>query len=214
MFNYRLPRPIREISTDWNFQILILNAHEGAGVVALQLANILRPARDLWITAQCPLDVTDGTELCRTNGARETIRRDVYSTLFALPESSFDAVIDTKGGSRIYDASRRVIRQDGIFVTMIGDELAVPTPKAMWKNNMRFLGRALFSANDSKAIAYWCSAYYDQREDVRDALERLCGLVESSELRPMVKRVWSLQEGGEAFVADGEEGFVVRVVGT
>jgi NADPH:quinone reductase-like Zn-dependent oxidoreductase len=136
-------------------KILVLNAHVGVGALAMQLAGCLRRQRDLWITAQVPITVSDGDALCRGYGASETLRDDPIPVLHALHESSYDAILDTVGGRRVYDAARRVLHHEGIFVTVVGDELAPPTAKAQWKAGFRSLRRA-FIKKDKKAISYMC----------------------------------------------------------
>lgn len=211
-------------------KILVLNAHVGVGAVAMQLACHLRPARDLWITAQVPITVQDGDAICRAYGASETLRDEPVPVLNALHESSYDAVLDTIGGRRIYDASRRVLHHEGMFVTVVGDELAPSTAKAQWKAGFRSLRRA-FIKKDKKAISYMCVAMYstltrreltsphrcpglDEREDCRDALDKLREIAERGHLQPVVRRVLPYEDGGEAFGPVPEEGIVVRVLET
>ncbi|KAL8283443.1 hypothetical protein RQP46_005853 [Phenoliferia psychrophenolica] len=152
-------------------KILVLNAHEGVGNLCMQLAVYLRPAHDLWIVAQCPTNLADGEVYCRATGASEVVRDEPLASLNGLHESSFDVVIDTIGGRRLYDASRRVLHFSGQFITTVGDSLSAPTPSTLWKTNIRSLRRAFFP-KDKKTISYW-AVNLDEREHPRDALDKL-----------------------------------------
>ena len=138
-------------------KLIILNAHEGVGAIALQLSLALRPAADLWVVAHFPPDFADGNEILRQLGANETLSGEVLAALQSLRESTYDAVLDTIGGKRIYDTARQVLHEDGMFgrrcrlvyvacrssvafaVTTVGDALAPPTQGGHWKKSLKAL---------------------------------------------------------------------------
>lgn len=151
-------------------KLVILNAHEGVGAIALQLAQALRPAMDLWIIGHFPPDFADGDSILRALGASETLCGEAVSAVKSLRESSYDAVLDTIGGRQIYDASKIVLHDDGYFgecdeegaddthtvllaltdrcpifffatVTTVGDALSVPTSQAHWKQSLKAIFR-------------------------------------------------------------------------
>jgi NADPH:quinone reductase-like Zn-dependent oxidoreductase len=86
-------------------RVLILNAHDGVGFLTMQEAANL----GLIIVAQCPDSISDGVALCEANGANEVVIGDPLWALNSLHESSFDLVLDTIGGRRVYDAAKRVL---------------------------------------------------------------------------------------------------------
>ncbi|GAA6000765.1 hypothetical protein JCM10207_004648 [Rhodosporidiobolus poonsookiae] len=197
-------------------KVLVLNAHQGVGRLCLQLAKHLRPgvggSRDLWMVAQCPLALNDGDVVCLQAGATEVIRDEPLAAINGLHEGSFDAVIDTIGGRRLYDASRRVLHHAGSFITTVGDSLtssAVPAKN----ENFRSLRRAFFK-KDKKAIAYWrVNPDADEREAVRDTLDQVRAAVEAGGITPDVRKVLRFAEARRTFELGEaeEEGVVVRV---
>lgn len=96
-------------------KLIILNAHEGVGALALQLGQSLRPAGDLWMIGHYPADFSDGDSILRQLGASETLCGDPIAALQSLRDSTYDAVLDTIGGRKLYDASKRILHDDGYF---------------------------------------------------------------------------------------------------
>jgi len=178
-------------------RILILNAHVGSGFIAMQLARILRPANDFHITAHVSSDTLEAENFCLTHGASDVLREDAVIAIGRIHESSYDVVLDTIGGRRIYDASRRVLHSTAYFVSLVGDELGPPSVKSQWKASLRSLRRA-FVKKDRKAINYWLPML-GAEDDQREALDSLRGYVEDRGLVPVVKKVLRFEHGGEAF---------------
>lgn len=96
-------------------KLIILNAHEGVGAIALQLITSLRTAGDLWIVAHYPPDFTDGDVSLKALGASETLCGEVLHAMSTLRESSYDAVLDTIGGRKVYDTMKHVLHDNGYF---------------------------------------------------------------------------------------------------
>lgn len=80
----------------------------------MQLLGYFRPARDLWVLAQCPQQL-NAPEYCRATGAADVLVDEPLAAINSLHESSFDVVIDTIGGRRREFLLRQVeSRSDGI----------------------------------------------------------------------------------------------------
>ncbi|BGP13276.1 hypothetical protein JCM10213_004954 [Rhodosporidiobolus nylandii] len=203
-------------------KVLVLNAHQGIGHLCLQLAAFLRPAsggvgaRDLWMVAQCPMAVNEGEALCMEVGATEVVRDEPLAAINGQHEGSFDVVVDTIGGRRLYDASRRILHHSGQFITTVGDSLtpSFSSPSTTGSSeNFRSLRRAFFK-KDKKQVSYWrVNPDADERDSARDTLDRVREAVDAGALKPQVGRVISFAEARAAF-SEGQaevEGTVVKV---
>ncbi|GAA5932032.1 hypothetical protein JCM3775_004218 [Rhodotorula graminis] len=194
-------------------KVLVLNAHTGVGYLCLQLAHHYRPgvagSRDLWMVAQCSMSVSDGETTLREAGATDVLREEPLAAINGLHEGSFDVVIDTMGGRRLYDASRRILHNSGRFITTVGDELG----ESDYNTSLRSLRRA-FVRKDKKQISYWrVDADGDSREAVRDTLDKVRDVVDAGALKPRVESVLPMSEARRTFdEREAElEGVVVRV---
>ncbi|KPV76840.1 uncharacterized protein RHOBADRAFT_64598 [Rhodotorula graminis WP1] len=194
-------------------KVLVLNAHTGVGYLCLQLAHHYRPgvagSRDLWMVAQCSMSVSDGETTLREAGATDVLREEPLAAINGLHEGSFDVVIDTMGGRRLYDASRRILHNSGRFITTVGDELG----ESDYNASLRSLRRA-FVRKDKKQISYWrVDADGDSREAVRDTLDKVRDVVDAGALKPRVESVLPMSEARRTFdEREAElEGVVVRV---
>ncbi|GAA5824878.1 hypothetical protein JCM3770_002188 [Rhodotorula araucariae] len=194
-------------------KVLVLAADSDVGFYCLQLARHYRPgvsgSRDLWMVAQCPMSVPDGETRLREAGATDVLREEPLAAINGLHEGSFDVVIDTIGGRRLYDASRRILHHSGRFITTVGDDLS----GSDYGSSLRSLRRA-FVRKDKKQIAYWrVDPDADGREAVRDTLDCVREAVDAGALKPRVESVLSLGEARKTFDSrEAElEGVVVRV---
>jgi hypothetical protein len=110
-------------------------------------------------------------------GATEVITSEsVLGLLHAQHESSFDIVLDTIGGQRIYDGSRRLLHHSGMFVTTIGPASTTSLSKSRFFR-LRSLKRHFFK-KDSKKIRYWQVTPADgfdgaHPEEIRTVLETI-----------------------------------------
>ncbi|GAA5996852.1 uncharacterized protein JCM10292_006039 [Rhodotorula paludigena] len=195
-------------------KVLVLGAHQGVGHLCLQLARHYRPgvsgSRDLWMVAQCPIAVIDGETVCRDAGATDVLRDEPLAAINGLHEGSFDVVIDTLGGRRLYDASRRVLHNSGQFISTVGDNLSDTSD---YNTSLRSLRRA-FVRKDKKAIAYWrVDPDGDSREALRDTLDKVRAVVEAGALKPRVESILSYGEARRTFEPReiDLDGVVVRV---
>lgn len=172
-------------------RILILNAHDGVGLLSLQECASLGPV----IVAQCPATINDGVAVCEANGAHEVVVGDALWAMNTLHESSFDLVLDTIGGRRLYDAARRILATNGQYVTCFGDEHAAANPN--FKSSMRSLRRT-FWKKDKKNIGYeWIGV--DSSEDCREALESVKAVAEAGDVCPRLRSVLPLADAPRAF---------------
>ncbi|CAD6918176.1 unnamed protein product [Tilletia controversa] len=187
-------------------RVLILNAHDGIGLLVMQQSVEL----GLIIVAQCPTAVSDGVAVCQANGAQEVVVGEPLWAINSLHESSFDLVVDTVGGRRIYDASRRVLATKGHFATCFGDEHGSASPNL--KSHMRSLRRAFFK-KDKKNIGYeWIGNL--TAEDCREALESVKQAAERGDICPRLSSILPFEDAVRAFDpvlrgADQEPGAVV-----
>lgn len=173
-------------------RILILNAHDGVGLLAMQECSTL----GLIIVAHCPNQVSDGVALCEANGAHEVIVGEPLWALNTLHESSLDLVVDTVGGRRVYDASRRILAFGGQFCTFFGD-LHSSGANPNLRSHLRSLRRSFFK-KDAKQIGYeWVGT--DTAEDCREALEAVRRAAEDGLICPRLKSVLAFGEGPRAF---------------
>lgn len=172
-------------------RILILNAHDGVGLLTMQEANNL----GLIIVAHCPDSISDGVTLCEANGAHEVVVGDALWALNSLHESSFDLVLDTVGGRRIYDAARRILAFEGQFCTCVGDVQSSVNPNL--KSHLRSLRRSFFK-KDTKRIGYeWIAT--DMGEDCREALEAVKAAAEKGRICPRLQSILLFPEAPKAF---------------
>ncbi|GAA5936859.1 uncharacterized protein JCM15063_000082 [Sporobolomyces koalae] len=201
-------------------KILILNAHQGIGYLCLQLAQYFRPGtgsnRDLWVVGQVPMAVIDGEQLCRNAGATDVLRDEPLAAINGLHEGSFDVVIDTIGGRRLYDASRRILHNSGSFVSTVGDSLGSDSASSPsnYQNSLRSLRRTFFK-KDKKSVHYWLASHeVDEREAVRDVLDKVKEAVEAGALQAKVSRSLAFSEARQAFderVIAEDHGAVIRI---
>nr|CDI52199.1 zinc-binding oxidoreductase [Melanopsichium pennsylvanicum 4] len=190
-------------------RVLILNAHDGVGLLTMQESVGL----GLVIVAQCPPSVSDGVAVCQANGAHEVVIGEPLWAINSLHESSFDLIVDTVGGRKIYDASRRILASEGQFCTCFGDEHGTANPNL--KSHFRSLRRAFFK-KDKKNIGYeWVGV--DNGEDCKEALEAVKRAAESGAICPRLRSVLPFGDAPRAFdptsrnVTDEPGAIVVRV---
>ncbi|CAO1625125.1 unnamed protein product [Parajaminaea phylloscopi] len=172
-------------------RILVLNAHDGIGLLTMQECAALGPV----IVAHCPASVSDGVAVCEANGAHEVVVGEALWAMNTLHESSFDLVLDTIGGRRLYDAARRILATNGQFVTCFGDEHNSANPN--FRSQMRSIRRTFFK-KDKKNIGYeWIGV--DSSEDCKEALEMVKAVAESGDICPRLRSVLPFADAPRAF---------------
>ena len=105
-----------------------------------------------------------------------------------------------------------MLHYDGRFITTVGDDLAVSTPATQWKSGIRALRRSFFK-KDKKHVVYW-AVHLDERENTREALEKLRVATEKGGVKPVLKRVLPFSDAAVAFQGGAALGTVVRVLGS
>ncbi|KAG9092591.1 hypothetical protein FRC06_011862 [Ceratobasidium sp. 370] len=150
---------------------LVLQAHDGSGALAVQAMRGLGMRVTAQVPAGVPMEVVDGVEVVVGDDPIEVIGR--------LEESTYDAVVDTVGGRRVWDACRRVMCCDAHFTTLVGDSSdTIPSINAHVRSSFRSLARAF--AKRDKTLAYqWVSPAADldhEGEDVRHSLTAVAEL--------------------------------------
>lgn len=131
-----------------------MDAATGVGHVALQLFRSLRLANELYIAVQVEPSTLDAQTICEGLGANDVFRDEPLESFLRLNDSSFDVVIDCIGGKRIHEAARRILRSEGTFATLVGDELSPDSAKKAFATSLRSL-RSAFKKRDNKAVHYW-----------------------------------------------------------
>ncbi|KAG8685143.1 hypothetical protein FRC08_013275 [Ceratobasidium sp. 394] len=150
---------------------LVLQAHDGPGALAVQAMRGLGMRVTAQVPAGVPMEAVDGIEVVVGDDPIEVIGR--------LQENAFDAVVDTVGGRRMWDACRRVMCSDAHFTTLVGDSSdTVPSINSHVRSSFRSLARAF--AKRDKALAYqWVSPAADldhEGEDVKHSLTAVAEL--------------------------------------
>lgn len=116
----------------------------------------------------------------------------------------------------VYDASRRVLHNSGSFVTTAGDSLGpdASAPLSSYQTSLKSLRRTFFK-KDKKSVSYWLASHeVDERESIRDVLDKVKEAVEVGGVKAKVGQVVSFSEARMAFSeveAEGGAGAVVRI---
>ena len=182
-------------------RVLILNAHDGVGLLALQESSRL----GLVVIAHVPTTAADGVSICQANGAAEVITGDALWAINLLHESSFHLVIDTEGGRHIYDACRRILAHQGQFVTCYGDDQELPIPTN--RSHLRSLRRSFFR-KDRKGLGYeWIGI--DAGIETRAALESIKAAAQRGAICPRIQSIIPIEDAPRAFEDAASAGVVV-----
>lgn len=175
---------------DRGSRVLILNAHDGVGLLTMQACTRL----GLIIVAHVPPSAPEGYAIAQANGAHEVIVGEPLWAINSLHESSFDLVVDTIGGRRLYDASRRILAREGHFVTCYGDDR---TGQPGMKNHLHSLRRTFFK-KDKKHIEYeWIGV--DLADNTREALLSMRRAAQEGTICPRLDSILALEDAHRAF---------------
>lgn len=232
---HRAVSTLGDLEDSPSISALVLQGHDGAGALAVQELVAARfrvtvqippatPLPDGKVNEKDVLSVRLAEERVRRYGASNVIIDDPGTAVNSLEANSYDLVIDTVGGKAIWDACRRVLRSNGQFTTLAGEETrAVPNARAQVRSNWRSLKQA-FVKQDRKALGYaWISPAADVGiggEDVRDTLIALSQRVVDNGLRPWVDPArlvpfesapMLFRAGDKAVLKEGRTG-VVRII--
>lgn len=175
-------------------RILILNAHKGPGVLVQQELV----AKGLFPIAHIPPSIEAETLTGTT-----ILQGDILPLISQMESSSLDAVIDTVGGREVWEECRRVLRNNGSFITLTGESSTVlPTISQLWKSNLRSL-RSTFIRSESKMLRYtWVSVAAEldvEGQDVHATLADISRLTEAGVYRPVVGRAVPFEQAAGSF---------------
>jgi NADPH:quinone reductase-like Zn-dependent oxidoreductase len=156
---------------------LVLQAHDGAGAVAVQLLA----AKGAHIHAHVPRAHSAMDTRLRDWGVSEILPGSALAVLSELRDAgtTFDFILDTVGGRAIWNAARALLSTSGpsLFVTTVGDSPDRPVPSG--QDHFRAGMRSLGIGHGERPGAYaWVSIGADtdlEGEDVCDALQALLG---------------------------------------
>jgi NADPH:quinone reductase-like Zn-dependent oxidoreductase len=164
-------------------RVLVIGASGGVGTFAVQIAK----ASGAEVTGVCS---TAKVDLVRSLGADVVI--DYTQTDLAASGVRYDVVLDI-GGDRPVRTLRRVLTPDGTLVIVGGEG------GGRWLGMGRQLRAALLSPFVGQTLGFFVN-----RENAAD-LVALTGLVEDGRLRPVVDRVFPLEEApaAVAYLTDG-----------
>lgn len=158
-------------------KVLINGAAGGVGTFAVQIAKALGAE----VTGVCS---TRNVDTIRSIGADQVV--DYTRDDFVKSARRYDVMIDNVGNRALADC-RRVLVRDGVYVAVSGPKksrLLGPIP--------RFIRNAVYFRFVSQRLASYTAAI------TRERLLRVCELLESGRLVPIVERSYALNETPEA----------------
>ena len=91
-------------------RVLVLQSHRGPGALACQELK----TRGVLVIGQIPKEnEVINRALALSHGASSVIAEEPLAAISKCHDEEFDAVLDSVGGGRIWDACRRVLRNSG-----------------------------------------------------------------------------------------------------
>lgn len=188
-----------------------------------------RPAHTTIASPSPSPKLTNSMRALQNGATGKVLVGDPLPCIASCPESSFDFVLDTVGGKRIWDASRWVMRSGGQFTTLRGDN-GDKTPcfeGSSLKSSMRSIRSAMLRSDSSSSQSSsrspstlptegrsgngstsgkgyeWVmpNAELDtEGEDVRDSLAAVATLAQQGSIRPLfVSAAVPFEQTPEAF---------------
>jgi alcohol dehydrogenase len=169
-------------------KILIHAGAGGVGTFAIQLAKEM----GVFVATTAS---EKGFDLVSSLGADRVInyREEKFEEIL----NEYDAVFDTLGGD-VLDRSFRLLKPHGKIVSVS----AVPNRRFAAENNLGFIKRLLFSVVSRNISALEKKFNVDYHflfmKPSGEQLEKIKHLVEKGSIRPVIDRVYSLEEAQEA----------------
>lgn len=169
-------------------KILIHAGAGGVGTFAIQLAKEM----GVFVATTAS---EKGFDLVSSLGADRVInyREEKFEEIL----NEYDAVFDTLGGD-VLDRSFRILKPHGKIVSVS----AVPNRRFAAENNLGFIKRLLFSVVSRNISALEKKFNVDYHflfmKPSGEQLEKIKHLVEKGSIRPVIDRVYSLEEAQEA----------------
>jgi len=170
-------------------KVLIHSGAGGVGTFAVQLAR----HKQAFIATTC--SAANG-DFVKNLGADQIV--DYRKEKFDEVLKDFDVVFDTMGGDNAL-RSISVLKKGGVLVSVQG----IPTPDVAKKYGRGALIQTLFSLLNRKlqGKARQSGVRYEYlfMDASGSQLEKIAGLVDSGIIRPIIDRVYPLEQIGEAF---------------
>lgn len=88
-----------------------MGAHEGVSAMICQ--ELSRAGVSVTAVISGGEDAFQAQTACMANGARGVLTGSPAAVMLGLDEGGWDFVLDTQGGQRIYDAAKRLLKNDG-----------------------------------------------------------------------------------------------------
>jgi NADPH:quinone reductase-like Zn-dependent oxidoreductase len=168
-------------------KVLILGGSGGTGSIAVQLAKHYK----------CEVITTcseRNANLVRVLGADRVIDYQKESWWEVLKEENVDIVYDTMGGPGVWDHALQVLKKDGTFVTIAGDGGEALTVGRLLSIGATIMNRKFWSVFGSPRFhLITTSPNWTDLFDLRKLFD------ENHALRPVVERVYPLQQARAAF---------------
>jgi len=168
-------------------KVLILGASGGVGTFAVQIAK----------TYGCYVVATAGTsgiDLVKSLGADVVLDYKKSDWREELKDQGFDIIFDAVGGN--WDGAEKVAKPSGSFVTIVGDE----PHQEDWSKTQVLKVKATAAAREVMHVAGKTPHYhFILTEDKLEDLEELVRLAAKGEIKPVVDKVFPLDQAAEAF---------------
>lgn len=168
-------------------KVLILGGSGGTGSNAIQLAKHYK----------CDVTVTcseRNLEFVRAMGADHTIDYAKENWWEVLKGGNFDIVYDTVGGAGVWDRSAHVLKKDGVFVTIAAESEETLTVGRAIAAGASIVNRKFWSVfGFPKYHLLTTSPNWTDLFDLRKLID------EDHAIRPVVERVYPLEEAPAAF---------------
>jgi NADPH:quinone reductase-like Zn-dependent oxidoreductase len=173
---------LREGNIQPGEKVLINGASGGVGTFAVQIAKSLGAE----VTAVCS---TRNVDLVRSIGADHVI--DYTKEDFTRSDQRYDVIFDNVA-NRSFSERRRVLTTKGICVLAGMGGAGVKQGQALGRiaGNL-FLARGLSSFTNQKFVQYMTKVS-------KDDLVTLANLVQAGKVRPVIERIYPLNEAQEA----------------
>ncbi|KAK8864394.1 hypothetical protein IAR55_001642 [Kwoniella newhampshirensis] len=205
-------RAIRSHTTRHS-RALIMNAH--TGIAALVCQEMSRAGVNVTAVIPGGDDSHDAHRQCLANGAKGVLMGSPAAVMINMEESGWDFVFDDKGGQRVYDTARRMLKDGGKLVSTQSPEstsFTSPPPGLTSRPSGMKTLRAAFGSRrkESKFISFEYLPPVASGEpevdssgmDYRDVMEEPCMAI----FRPVVDVVIPFEKGAEAFGRGGGHG--------
>jgi len=175
---------------------LVMDAHEG--VPALMCQEMAR--RGVHVTAVVAQDNVLAQAQCIAHGARGYMAGSPAAVMLSMDEGSFHVVVDTRGGTKVYEAARRALVDGGHLICLSKDSGKSKSRSIRWGFKRTRITTTYVPAPGTGEPTVDSSGL-----DPRDVMEEegMDGLA------PVVGKIVPFERGAEVFTGHGG---VVRII--